>query len=300
MKTRPFVSIIIPTLHREKALCDTLMYLFDQDYPKYEIIVVDQSVRHREETLKFLNDHKTKIKYFQISKKGTTIAKNYGLKCAKGEIILFVDDDIKPAQNLISEHVVNYENQNIGGVSGRIEVQDNSMIKDEEGKVGFVTKDGRFIDNYSSKTSCEVMTVHGCNASFRKDFLDKVHGFDENFTGFDIREDSDISFRIRRLGYKLVFDPHAEVLHLKASGGSRDKDRITWYEDFFRNEMLFFMKHLPHRYLVLRILNKIRPILSCMFYYGKGNPRAIIAPWRGFINGYKLYKKEIKDRSEWL
>lgn len=296
----PFVSIIVPTFRREKVLCNTLEYLFRQDYPKYEIIVVDQTIDHEKETIEFLKSNKAKIRYYKNNSRGATVAKNYGLKFAKGKIILFIDDDVKINCNLVSQHVFNFQNSQIGGVAGRVVVQDNPMVESLGKKVGFVTKDGRFIDNFSSKISCEVMTVHGCNASFRKDLLMKIHGFDENFTGNAFREESDLSFRVRRLGYKLIFDPKAEAIHLKAQGGSRDQDRITWYEDFFCNEMLFFMKNLNRKYLPLRIINKIRPIFSCMFYYGKGKPQALTAPWKGFIKGYKLYKTEIKEKSKWL
>lgn len=300
MKNQPFVSVIIPTLNREKELRDTLNYLQRQDYPRFEIIVVDQSKSHEKETVQFLKRNRSGFKHFFINKKGTTIAKNYGLRKAQGEIALFVDDDIKPIKDLISLHVRNYKKKEVAGVSGRVVVNDNSMISGPGGKVGFVTKDGRFIDNFSSQTRCEIMTVLGCNASFRKEVLDKIRGFDENFLGNAIREESDLSFRVRRLGYKLVFDPEAEVIHLKAKGGSRAKDRISWYEDFFRNEMLFFLKHLPHQYLPLRILNKIRPILACMFYYGRGQPKALIAPWKGFWQGWQSYQQEIKEGSKWL
>lgn len=295
------VSVIIPTLNRDKILCDTLSYLLQQEYHFFEIIVVDQSETHNKETQDFLKEHEDDLKYFQINERGTTIAKNFGLKQATGEIVLFLDDDIKPVENLIGLHVRHYRDQKIGGVGGRVVVEDNSMNSAKESVVGQVTKDGRFIDNFSSQTSTEIMTVHGCNASFRRNLLEQIHGFDENYTGNAIREETDLSFRIRRLGYRLVFDPQAEVLHYKSSGGgSRNEKRIQWYEDFFRNEMFFFLKFFNHWLIPLRVINKLRPILSCMFYYGKGKKKALIAPWKGFWDGYQLYRREVKDQSVWL
>ncbi|MEI6221318.1 MAG: glycosyltransferase family 2 protein [bacterium] len=292
MNLQPFVSVIIPTYNREDVLCNTLSFLFSQKYPTFEIIVVDQSRRHLPETEKFIQEHQSKMQYHRIEKVGTSHAKNYGALRAKGELLVFFDDDIVPHDDyLIQRHVDNYQDAKVGGVGGRVIVKDNSMSNNPK-HIAYVSKAGIFYDNFSLTTKGVIDTVHGCNMSFRKALFEEVGGFDEHFTGNAFREESDLSFRVRKKGYTLVFEPEAEVLHVRCfSGGTRSfEDKITWYFHLFHNETLFFLKNMPKQYFPLFLLGKWRPILACMFWYGKGRPKALLTPLNGIISGIRHYR----------
>jgi cellulose synthase/poly-beta-1,6-N-acetylglucosamine synthase-like glycosyltransferase len=56
------ISVIIPTYNREEALRDTLVDVLKQDYPDYEVIVVDQTANHEPETQACLEDLATQGK----------------------------------------------------------------------------------------------------------------------------------------------------------------------------------------------------------------------------------------------
>ena len=58
--------------------------------------------------------------------------------------------------------------------------------------------------------------------SFRKEAIIKAGGFDECFGGSTHLEETDLCMRIIKEGYKIVFDPQAELIHLKdTKGGCR-------------------------------------------------------------------------------
>jgi len=286
------VSIIIPTLNRHSVLLNTIKELLKQDNFLNEILIIDQS---RKVPLKFFQGIKNykKVRYFKIKKCNLPNARNYGIQKAYGEIIIFLDDDIIPSPSLIKAHLDNYKDPQIGGVAGRvISPQQKGLYT--KGNANKVTKTGKIIPNLTSKEKEEVDTVMGANMSFRKEVIKKAGYFDSLFKGNAIREETDLSLRVKRLGYKIIFEPKAEAIHLMVSGGgTRIKTRIDWYFDFFYNEFLFFLKHFPSKYLPIFFLRKLRPILACIFYYGKCRPKAIKTPFLGFKRAFQIYSNNI-------
>lgn len=282
------VSVIIPTYNREEPLLITLKSLLKQDYPDREIILVDQTPQHEPQTLKFLKQHQDYIQIIKLKKPNTSLAKNLGVEKARGEIILFVDDDIKADTNLLTKHVKNYSEPKVGGVAGRVFSQDWTKGADVK-PVGEVLPNGEIILNFFSNLKQEVDVVMGGNASWRKEVFEKAGGFDPNFIGNAMREEADLSLRVKRLGYKIVFEPRAIIYHFEhPTGGTRQKDRREWYFDFFHNEFLFFLKNLDKRSLWRFFWRVKRPILACMVWYGKLRPAWLLTPWRAFARAWRL------------
>ena len=87
------VSLIIPTYNREELLIATLECTLRQDCTAYEIILVDQTAQHTPDTDKFLNDHTERIRLICQSPPSLTEARNEGIRQAKGDVIVFIDDD---------------------------------------------------------------------------------------------------------------------------------------------------------------------------------------------------------------
>ncbi len=99
------VSVIIPTYNRCDKLLNCLRFLNEQNFPRedFEIIVVnDGSDDNTELKLK-------KIKYKNFSfytqkNSGQGIARNLGIEKAKGEILIFIGDDIYAQKNFLNTH----------------------------------------------------------------------------------------------------------------------------------------------------------------------------------------------------
>ncbi|MFH1366372.1 MAG: glycosyltransferase [Patescibacteria group bacterium] len=294
MSDKIFVSVIIPTLARPKIVFNLVEDLRRQSYQNFEIIVVDQS---REENKKLkdltIGSH-DRLKYFKLEKEGTCPAKNFGLKKAAGQIIIFLDDDTEVKNpDFITYHVVNYLDVKTGGVGGKVVDKNLKLNKGQKGPILRVSKTGRVFPNSQSEIKQEINAPRGGNVSYRKKVIDDIGGFDERFIGNAMREETDLSLRVFKAGYKIIFEPKAKLVHLGVGrGGSRQKNRLDWYFDFFHNETLFFLKHFPRKYFPLLVFRKIRPIIACMFWYGWFRPKSLATPIKGFMAGYRSYKFE--------
>ncbi|MFI5203013.1 MAG: glycosyltransferase family 2 protein [Flavobacteriales bacterium] len=104
MQLQPFISVIIPTYNRGSLIRHSILSVLNQDYPNYEIIVVDDgSSDHTREVInEFFN---TKIRYFYIDNSERGAARNFGAKQSKGEYVTFLDSDDIMYPHYLSEAV---------------------------------------------------------------------------------------------------------------------------------------------------------------------------------------------------
>ena len=93
----PSISVIIPTYQREAVLQATIEDVLQQEYPRFEIIVIDQTQTHQPATESYLeNSAKTnKIRWFRVDWASLPGARNYAVRRAEGDILIFIDDDVK-------------------------------------------------------------------------------------------------------------------------------------------------------------------------------------------------------------
>ena len=91
MNSRPLVSVIIPTYNRAGIICETIDNMFQQTYSNFELIIVDDgSTDNTEANLRQYGD---RIQVVTQDTAGPAVARNHGVKVARGEIIAFQDSD---------------------------------------------------------------------------------------------------------------------------------------------------------------------------------------------------------------
>lgn len=277
------VSVVIPTLNRPEPLLGTLGSLLNQTWDDYEIIVVDQSPEPNREVEKMLSTAPRNVRYFWVDSVGSPAARNYGIEWATGEVVLSCDDDIIAHPTLIECHVKDYEDASIGGVAGRVlSPRDKPLTK--RSRVGTFNRwTGSLTAHFNATTRTDVDHVLGANASFRRDVLRQVGGFDPAFSGTGFFEEADLSLRIKAAGYRLVFDPTAVVQHLQfGSGGNRVsmREHIYWQ---FHNRVWLFRRHMRRWSTPIYVMTQIARAVG--YALRERDPRLFDIALRGFVEG---------------
>lgn len=250
----PFVSVIIPTYNRVDCLIQLLEALKIQTYQNFEVLIVDQSEVLEEKKEKYFTDSGARLKLIRTESRGRPAGKNIGIREAKGDLLLFCDDDIVPPKDLVETHVRAYDNLKVGGVSCRTVEKGLPQIRSR--RILRITPYGEMIAGFQSDVTSFVRTLAGLNMSVRKDAQEKVGFFDTSLVGTAIFEEPDFSIRLVRSGYKILFTNKTTVYHFPQSGGNDDLRRsgsANYYHWFHHNEMIYFLKHYSRLNLLLVI-----------------------------------------------
>jgi GT2 family glycosyltransferase len=287
------VSLVIPTIGRGELLLKTLSHFLLSDYRDFEIVVVDQTPDPDDSVIKFMVENREKIKYIHIDKPGLPNARNVGIGEARGDIIVFVDDDVIPEKGFITAHASSYIDK-IGGVAGRVLPPGNELgdCEDNPKKIAKIRFLGLMIfDNFDSLTRTTAHHARGCNMSFKREALIETGGFDVGFGGSAHMEETDISLRVRKLGYEMVFSPKASLVHLlEPVGGCRPKNMKEWFFWYGHNLCCFYRKNFPTYIFLLQCLSFVLklPLQAIK----RGNPMIIVWGLSGFLNA--IFNGDIK------
>jgi glycosyltransferase involved in cell wall biosynthesis len=313
----PLVSIIVPTYGREDVLRETLANVIQQDYPNYEVLVVDQTQKHEPETQTYLEELAAnhKIRLFQVDWASLPGARNYAVRRAKGEIIIFIDDDVQLPTGYIAAHVHNYlGHPEIGAVAGR--VFDRMKLADAapDLEIEYLPPQAMdpgvawyHIDLVHTIKPQQVLTARGCNMSFRRELFEKYGlRFDERFRGSAVREESDFCLNIRKTGLKIWYDPAAHLVHLgEETGGCHDISTrsLTYQVTFYHNHFLLGLKHLT----ALQALRLFARLFDCHVLgrppcHKSGSPIKILTRGIfyiiGFASALKTLAKSLWDNGQ--
>ena len=98
------VSVIIPTYNRNIIVLKTLEYFNNQSIKDFELIVIDQTQFPDKELIDFTSEYFNYL-YINIEEVGLPNARNVAANKANGEILIFVDDDVKPEPTLIENYI---------------------------------------------------------------------------------------------------------------------------------------------------------------------------------------------------
>jgi len=270
------ISIIIPTYNRNEMLCKTIscILLFKRQFN--ELIIVDQTKEHEPETKHFLDEQIKcgNIKYIHIDFPNLPNARNVGLNACMGDIIIFFDDDVEINENTIPSHISSFSQPETGCVTGKVNVvntnadsnivfQNTSNFKILIKKIlfFFLRKKASYVgrlgilSNFSCDKTLFADTCIGCNMSFRKEAVIKSGCFDVNYTGNAIREDTDMSVRLRQNGYKIIYNPSALINHyMDNSGGTRTAANESYWHTIFKNQCYFYLKNFTYSYNYIKLL----------------------------------------------
>ena len=209
------ITVAIPTYRREEVLIKTLHHLLQLKPLPTEILLLDQTEKHSEITGNALENlsNSGKIRRIKLNHPSIPHAMNVGLVNAISEIVLFLDDDIIPDNNLIAAHLSAHKEKKYNIVAGQV------LQKNEE-PLAFIDEGNAF--RFTSNKSKFISELMAGNFSIKRQLAIKLGGFDENFVHVAYRFEAEFADRAMAAGERIFFEPEASIRHLKAiEGGTR-------------------------------------------------------------------------------
>jgi len=212
-------TVAICTHNRAAELKEALFSLLAQRFKgSYEVIVVDNcSTDHTKRVVEeFRNMVNIPVRYIYEGRLGLSVARNRALREARGEYVLFLDDDATASEHWIDGIVSLFESdRRIGCVGGKIEPAW------EGGEPPWLPPENRSLYSILNYAEDIVEMVRpavpfGANMAFRKSVFDAVAPFREDLgrVGNNLlsSEESELIERIRAL-YSVYYTPYASVVH---------------------------------------------------------------------------------------
>ncbi|OBX27139.1 glycosyltransferase involved in cell wall biosynthesis [Gelidibacter algens] len=207
----PFFSIIIPLYNKERHIKATLESALAQTFQDYEIIVVnDGSTDGSKIVVDSIKD--ARIKLFNIQNQGVSHARNYGIKKANSELLVFLDaDDLWKTNHLENLKTLFMSFPNCGlYAAAYLQKKDNVYIPSIYNKILNTTSWMGIVENYFE--SCFINSIAWTSAVMvPKSTLEMVGNFNENIT-LGAGEDTDLWIRIA-LKYPVAFSNNATAIY---------------------------------------------------------------------------------------
>ena len=315
------VTVLIPTAGRPHLIENTFNGLQTQNFKDFKVLLVLKSsdvetIELAERFSKYLD-----IQIVFQKRRGLIEAYNEGIDNARGDVIVFLDDDAIPESNCINEHVLTYEQNNISGVSGDVipayfengilkpirnssEIASfyleseilrmigdklwNSPLEGQEGYLAYISKAG-----YPRKNICvmrqEMISSLLCmaaNMSILNSALKSIR-IPTSFLNRGIDFEQVLGWKLWRNGHRMVFNPKARVYHiLHGQTMSRSLNMVNVSKAFMEDELVFY-----YLFLEREKLSKMHRIVSLLYNSlvhikkTRGNWKYEVAALRGILLG---------------
>lgn len=281
------ISVIIVNYNVKELLEQCIKSVFSSARNfTFEIIVVDNnSYDGSVECIndKFRGNPNLRIITSDINL-GFAKANNLGIKNANGEYILILNPDTILKEDTIEKTLDFYKGiKSIGAVTCKLILPNGKL--DQACRRSFPTPSvalyrilglsrvfprsktfGKYNLTYLDEDSvCEVDAIVGAFMLIKKEILDSVGGFDEDY--FMYGEDLDLCFRIKKMGYKIFYFPGTSIIHYK--GESTKKSSLSYVNNFYGAMQIFVKKNLNTNFRLLDLVIKISIYYRAFISYTK-------------------------------
>ena len=214
-----YVTVVVPTYQRGALAIGTIRALSAVEPPAggFEIVLVDDgSDEANARMLEQAVSQSANAKLLRQQNRGPAAARNCGIGQARGALVVFLDDDCRPAPDWLTNLTAPFQSddESLGAVGGRVVAAPaTNWAQRFCSAIEYATGEQPVFTNASTQNAC-----------YRRDVLLQVGGFDERFRrpGGD---DPDLSARTKQAGYRVEYAPDAVVFHRE----------LETYGDFLRH-----------------------------------------------------------------
>ena len=272
MERNPIVSVIIPNYNGEVFLKECLTSLEEQTYKDFETIVVDNG--SGDESCRTIREGFPAVRIIELGENtGFSKAANKGIEEAAGEFIFMLNNDTSCEPDCIRELVSCIQTDpRIFSVNSKMIQYNNRTLLDDTGDgyclLGLSYKKGYNRPVRRKTRSTEVFSACGGASLYRKNIMDEIGGFDENF--FAYLEDVDLGYSARIHGCRNIYCPDAIVYHVMSGTSgiakSEFKTRLS-----ARNNSYLIYKNMPVLQLLINLpFLLIGVLIKTLFFMRQG------------------------------
>lgn len=234
----PLVSVVILTRNRAVSLRRTLQALNAQDYPRYEVIVVDNG--SKDDTAQVVQEFSAKY-IFSSPTNGISLSRRLGVDATNGEIVAFCDDDCVPVPEWLQHIVRRLGNEpELGLLGGQVINIGFDGAHQYKGRQKWTERNGKLTFAADPK---EADFFGNANLAFRKETYLKIGGYDPFL---QVMEEIDLAMQFRCNGFRVDYEPAAIVRH-HHTGVNYKRGRFFYDNHLMR--LYFYLKHFrPKRF----------------------------------------------------
>lgn len=263
------LSIIIVSWNTKDLLKNCLESLYRTIIRTHsEIIVVNNG--SKDGTLEMVKETFPQVKLISnTSNIGFSAANNQGIKVGYGKYLMFLNSDTLVFPGAIDEMVEFMSQREEAAVLGCQLLYGDGTPRPSFSSFHTIPRlfchsfylDKLFphllvygeypVSHPNYKKLSEVEVIEGCAMMVRRETLNEVGFFDEDF--FMYSEETDLCYRIKKAGWKIYFYPHVKIIHY---GGQSSRMRSSWAaRELDRSLLKFIEKHLGKRHkMVAKVL----------------------------------------------
>lgn len=244
---QPLISIIVVNWNGRNYLGECLDSLRNQTFVDFEVILVDNG--STDGSIEYLQSHF--LGFVRVLRNGKNLGfargNNQGIKIANGKYIVLLNNDAKADRHWAEELVkAAEEDRRAGMLASKIYLQGGQKIIDNVGHLiyrdGLNRGRGRLeVDHGQFDQKEEVLFPSGCAALYRREMLEEIGLFDEDF--FAYGDDTDLGLKGRLAGWKCIYVPGAVVFHRYSQSSGAYSPMKAFYVE--RNRVWVAIKYFP-------------------------------------------------------
>ncbi|MCS6817911.1 MAG: glycosyltransferase [Blastocatellia bacterium] len=300
-QARPEAAVLVPTYRRPAYLERCLRSLLHQTHrPRCIVVVVrdDDEASHavvrrfqeaiaerregasptgRSDGIRDLLGSPVEIHAVSVALPGPVWAFKRGIEALRArtdvELVFVTDDDAEAEPEWIERGSRHFVDPTVGIVAGRIIPYKNGHPVDLPApkRVGVLSWYGRYVGGFERPEETHVLRsvagFQGANAVIRREILERIE-VDPRFIGYGVQFELDIALQVRRLGYRILFDPECRVRHFEAPRAIPEEARGDL------KQLIYSYSH-NHTYLMLKHLPWLGKLAFLLYFFVRGERRSL-------------------------
>jgi len=308
---KPLLSLIILNYNGRELLDECISSVMNQSIKNYEVIVVDND--SDDDSVSFIKENYPDIRLIiNHENLGFSGGNNVGIKLSRGKYIVVLNNDtvvdyyfleklVEVTETytdvgMLAPKILNYYSRNIIDSAGLVLYPDGIA----RGR-GRLEKDVGQFDRIE-----EVFFPSGCAALYRRDMLNTIGLFDDDF--FMYLEDVDLGLRARLAGWRCLFVPDAVVYHKYSSTTKSYSPMKAFLVE--RNRIWVLLKNFPSRQIMVSPFYSVKRYIFLLYgiLSGKGlakafkkestSVRGLLILTKAYLSALRGSGKMIKKRKQ--